>query len=129
MAEPTTTSTAAAWAVAAGLFSAFLGAIGVSWPVLFWGAVGSIIGSGFAPKVGRRRAMVVFPAASLLSAKSALLSAAVAGSVGAMSGEPLAQAIAGGAGIFFHPITALIAHHLPALVSRWLGLPPPESRP
>lgn len=129
MAEPTTTTTAAAWAVAAGCISAFLAAVGVSWPVLFWAVVGSTLGAGFAPKVGRWRAILIFPAASMLSAKAGLLSAAATGAIGSMTGEPLAQAMAGAVGVVFHPATTLAAQHLPALASRWFGLPPPETRP
>lgn len=130
MAEPTTTSTAAAWAVAAGLISAFLAAVGVSWPALAFAIFGSIAGSGFAPAVGRARAILMFPATSMLSAKFGILGAAWLGSIGTMTGEPLAQAAAGVIGLFFHPLTAALSRLIPAAVSQRAGLtPPPDTRP
>jgi len=128
MAEPTTTSTAAAWAVAAGLVSAFLASIGVSWPTLFFATLGSLVGSGFAPTAGRLRAVAMFPASSMLSAKAGIVAAAYVGSIGAMTGEALAQAAAGAIGVLFHPLVLALARALPAAASARIGAPP-EPRP
>ncbi len=113
MAEPATSS-GAAWAVAAGLSSAFLAAVGVSWPALLFATLGALIGSGWAPRTGRLRSVVTFPAVCLLAAKSGVLGAAYVGAVGAMSGDYLAQAVAGATGLFFHPLSALAVRRLNA---------------
>lgn len=68
MAEPTST-TATAWAVAAGAIGAFFAAIGVGWADVFWAVLGTMLGGPVANSLGRWRAMVAFPASAMLAAK------------------------------------------------------------
>ena len=113
MAEPTTTGTAVAWAAAAGLFGAFFAAVGVSAGAVLLAMLGSFIGAGFAPPVGRVRAIAMFPASTVIAAKAGIASAAVLGAVGGLTGEPLAQALAGACGVFLHPLIAAVARLIP----------------
>ena len=124
MTDPAVTTTAATWAVAAGIVSATLAPLGVTAPLLWWALCGAMVGAGFAPTVGRWRAMSIFPAVVMLSAKGGVLAGAALGAVGALQGEPLAQALAGLIGIGFHPITTTGVRLLPAVASARLGVPP-----
>jgi len=123
MAEPTTTTTAAGWAITAGLMAAFLSAIGVTWAVIFWAAFGAFVGAGFAPPAGRVRAMLMFPASTMLAAKAGIVGAAWAGPVGNLPAHDLAQALAGLAGIGFHPLTAALVNTIPAWARQRAGVP------
>jgi hypothetical protein len=118
MAEPTTTTTAVGWAVAAGSMSAFFAAIGVPWSFVFWGFLGGLFGLSWAPQVGRVRSILMFPASAFLAGKIGLLAAAQS-----FSGSPdWAQGIAAIAGIIFHPAIGLFVSSLPTLAKR-LGVP------
>lgn len=117
MAEPASTTAAVGWAAATGLLAAFLAAIGVTWPAVFWAVVGGVIGATFAPQVGRLRSMLMFPAAALLAAKGGTLAALhwFAGDGGYIGG------LAGLGGIVFHPaITALVAR-IPDVIKQRTG--------
>lgn len=124
MAEPTST-TATAWAVAAGAIGAFFAAIGVGWPDVFWGVLGTLVGGPVANSLGRWRAMAAFPASALVSAKVGLGAATYLGMASA-SGV-LAVLI----GIFFHPLVAAGVTLLPslgsALMQRVTGASPPPT--
>ena len=113
MAEPTTTSGAVAWAAAAGLFGAFFAAVGVSPGAILLSMLGSFIGAGFAPAVGRVRAICMFPASTVIAAKAGIATAAAVGAVGGLTGEALAQALAGACGIFLHPLISAVARLIP----------------
>ena len=130
MAEPTATTTAAAWAVTAGLMSAFFAAIGVTWEAVFYATLGALAGSGVHAPIGRIKAIAVFPVAVLLSAKAGLSGSIWLGSVGGLTGIDLAELLASGIALVFHPLAATAVRLVPALAAKHLGVtPPPESRP
>lgn len=113
MADPTTTGGGIAWAAAAGLFGAFFAAVGVSPGALLLAMFGALIGSGFAPQIGRLRAICMFPASTVIAAKAGIATAAAVIAIGGLTGEALAQALAGGFGVFLHPLIAAIARFIP----------------
>lgn len=117
MAEPTTTGAAVGWAAASGLLAAFLAGIGITWPAVFWATVGGVIGATFAPQVGRLRAMLMFPASSLLAAKGGMVFGAMwfAGDAGYIGG------LAGLGGIVFHPAITALVQALPSIINRRAG--------
>lgn len=127
MAEPTTT-TAATWAVVAGLLAGFLAAVGITWVHVFWASVGAFFGAGFAPPTGRLRAMLSFPLSTLLAAKAGILGAAWAGPVAGIAPHDLAQAIGALAGIVFHPVVAVLVKVAPTIAQLRLGVQP-ENKP
>lgn len=135
MADPTATTTAAAWAVTAGLMSAFFAAIGVTWEAVFYATLGALAGSGVHAPIGRIKAIAVFPVAVLLSAKGGLSAGAWLGAVGGLTGIGLAEMLASGIALIFHPLAATAVRLVPALAAKHLGVntttanPPPESRP
>lgn len=118
MAEPTS-STAAAWAVAAGAIGAFFAAIGVGWSDVFWGVLGTLLGGPVANSLGRWRAMAAFPASAMLAAKFGAGAALYIGLAGASG------ALAAVIGIFLQPLIAAGVKLLPnlgsALMQRFLG--------
>lgn len=117
MAEPTTTTTAAGWALAAGTLGAFFASIGVSWPLVFWGLVGGLFGLSFAPPAGRLRSMAMFPGSALLAAKGG----AVVGAQYFAGNPDMAGALAAVGGIIAHPLIAASVKALPAAVGRITG--------
>ena len=110
--EPATTTGATGWAVAAGLCSAFLAAVGIGWDLVFWSSAGSFIGAGWAPKTGRLRAVLTFAASTVLAAKAGTIAAAWWGPIGALPAGELAQGCAGLAGILFHPLVARLVRQV-----------------
>lgn len=113
MAEPTSTSSGAL-ALASGMAGAILVGLGISWALLTWGALGCIVGLSWAPKVGRARALSLFSASALLSAKGG----AVLAVFWLHTGVDAAQGIAAGLGILFHPLLTAIVTHLPAAIAK-----------
>lgn len=126
MAEPATTTTAAGWAVAAGLLASFLAALGVTWVHVFWAAAGAFVGAGWAPPSGRLRAMLMFPVSTMLAAKAGIVGAAWMGPVGGLPVADMAQALGGLAGIVFHPMAAALVQIAPALARLRLGIQEPK---
>lgn len=123
MPEPTTTTTATAWAVAAGLMASFLAAIGVTWVHIFWAASGAFVGGGFFEhRLGRWRAIMTFLLSALLAAKAGIIGAAWAGPIGSLPPAEVAQAAGGLFGIMFQPIAAALVKMAPALMRLRLGL-------
>jgi hypothetical protein len=108
MAEPSASS-AVALGIASGTAGAVLVGLGLSWPVLIWGSVGCIVGTLWAPATGRWRAISLFCAASMLSAKFGTWFA---------SNPDHAQAMSAGIGVVFHPLMSAIAAKIPEAVSR-----------
>lgn len=117
MAEPTSTTAAAGWAVAAGALGAFFAAIGVTWDVVFWGVLGGIFGQPHGPAIGRYRAILMFPASTLLSAKAGMMASAMhfGGS------EGWAQLLAAGFGIAFYPLVSALVSGVPAIIRSRIG--------
>jgi len=111
MVEPTSTTTATAWAVAAGAIGAFLAAIGVGWADVFWGVLGTLLGGPVANSIGRWRAMAAFPASAMLSAKFGAFAAGYMGVSSASGG------FAALIGIFFQPLFAAGVQFLPTIGS------------
>lgn len=122
MPDPTTTSTAAAWAVSAGLIGAFFAAVGVSWDHVFWAAAGAYFGAGVAPAAGRIRAIAMFPVSTMLAAKIGVIGAAWLSPVGAIAANELAQGIGGLAGLLFHPLATTLIKIAPELARRRFGM-------
>lgn len=111
MAEPTSTSVGVLAVIAAGTLSAFFSSLGVTWAIVFFALCGGLFGVSFAPKVGRVRAMAMFPASVLLSAK--------AGAVIAASfslGENQAGGIAALVAILFYPLLTVLSGEAPEIV-------------
>lgn len=117
MTEPTTPTTAAAWAVATGALGAFFASIGVTWATVFWALCGTLLAAPMAATVGRLRAMAMFPASVLLAAK--------AGGLASLTYFAASADIAGGlaavAGIILHPTISAVVKALPGAISRRLG--------
>lgn len=126
MAEPATTTTAAGWAVAAGLLASFLAALGVTWVHVFWAAAGAFVGAGWAPSSGRFRAILMFPVSTMLAAKAGIIGAAWVGPIGSLPISETAQAMGGLAGIVFHPMAAVLVQIAPALARLRLGIQEPK---
>lgn len=122
MPEPTTTTAAAGWAVAAGLLASFLAALGVTWVHVFWAAAGAFVGAGWAPQSGRIRSMLMFPVSSLLAAKAGIIGAAWIGPLGGLPTAEVAQALGGLSGIVFHPVVAALVKIAPAATRLRLGV-------
>lgn len=118
MAEPVSP---AASAVAAGLTSGLVGAIlvplGLTWPLVLWGACGCVVGLSWAPAVGRMRSAALFGAASLLSAKGGAVASAVMWS----ASVDAAQGAAAVLGIVFHPALTALVGALPAFIQKRLA--------
>lgn len=119
MPEPTTTTTGALWALAAGTVGAFLASIGVSWPLVFWGLVGGLFGVSFAPPAGRLRSMAMFPASALLAAMAGKLAAAH----WFTASPDVASGLAALSGIMLHPTIAAGVKLVPAWVGRLTNTP------
>jgi hypothetical protein len=117
MTEPTSATTAVSLGIASGTAGAVLVGLGLSWPVLIWGSVGCIVGLSWAPATGRWRALSLFGAASLLSAK--------AGTMGAVlwfaASPEYAQGMSAGVGMVFHPLLSAVVAKIPEAVSRRLA--------
>jgi hypothetical protein len=124
MAEPTTTTASAAWAVSAGLVAAFLAALGVTWVHVFWAAAGCFFGAGFAPPTGRWRAMFAFPISTMLSAKAGIIGAEWLGAVGGIAPHDMAQGLGALAGIVFHPMIAVVVRAATGVLQSRLGVQP-----
>ena len=106
-------------AVASGLASGTAGAIllsaaSLTWPLVLWGTLGCVVGLSAAPATSRWRAVLLFVAASLISA--------LAGSVVSVhwfaGSEPAAQGLAALAGIVFHPTASVLMRLVPAAIER-----------
>jgi hypothetical protein len=106
-----------------------MAAIGVTWAGVFWAAAGAFVGAGWAPPTGRLRAMLLFPAATLLAAKGGIIGAAWLGPVGPVPAHAMAEAVGGVLGIVFHPLTAALVQMMPALPRLRLGFRQPGDRP
>lgn len=125
MAEPTTTTTSVAWALAAGTLGAFFAAIGISGAVAFWGLLGSLFGVSFAPSAGRFRSMAMFPASALVAAKfGTMASAQWFGGSGDYAGG-----LAVISGIMLHPAISAGVKLLPELGARMIGRTPQNQEP
>ncbi len=117
MAEPTSTTTGVAWALAAGTLGAFFAGIGVSAETVFWGLCGGLFGMSFAPPAGRVRSILMFPGAALAAAKIGVLA-----SVFWFDGKPgMAGGLALLCGIILHPAITAIVQALPSIISARLG--------
>ena len=115
MAEPT--SSGGVIALASGVAGAILVALGISLPVLVWGMVGCIVGVSWAPKTGRTRALALFSASALLSAKGGAVAAVLwySGATGTAGG------IAAVLGIFFHPLLSAAVVLVPQIIAKRLA--------
>lgn len=115
MAEPASSFSAmTVWLMAAGVMGAFLGAVGITWPVLFFAACGTFMGVGGTRQDGRWRAMLAFAITVVLAAKAGAVGAAYLGKIGGVTGDQLAQALAAFAGLMFHPLLSLAAGRIKA---------------
>ena len=102
-----------AGSLASGLMGALV-ALGIPWPMLAWGVIGSIIGLSWAPESGRIRSLMLFLCSGLCAAKFG-----VALSVWMFSGHPdIAGAISCGLGILMHPLLSAVVENIPAYVAR-----------
>lgn len=113
MAEPTSTA-GVAFTLAAGVASAILVSLGITWPLVCWAMIGCIVGVSFAPKTGRLRAFLLFIASCLLSAKGGAALQELWYPTHANAGTAIAAAL----GVFFHPLLTAIVARLPALVAQ-----------
>lgn len=117
MAEPTTTTSAGLLALASGIAGAMMLSLGITWALLIWSALGCIVGVTWAPVTSRSRAIILFIASAMLSAKGGAVSA----TIWFNGGMEQAQGIAAGLGIFFHPVLSVIVNELPKIVSKRLA--------
>ena len=108
MAEPSSTS-AAALGLSSGMVGAILLSLGISWPLLLWGVVGCVVGLSWAPAVGRIRAGALFLSAAMASAKGG----AVVSFYYFNGSHDMAQGLAVGIGIVFHPGLTFIIKEAP----------------
>lgn len=115
MSDPQTVSSTVAWATASGLASAFVASLGLTWPILFAGAMGAYVGLGLLTRIGRARAVLLFPGVTFLAAYAGTISAPSVHEMWlhAVSVHLIAQGLAGAVGLLFFPATVRAA----ALVS------------
>lgn len=117
MAEPVSpTASAIAAGLSSGLVGAMLIPLGITWPLVAWGALGCIVGLSWAPAVGRLRAGALFAAAAMLSAKGG----AVASALWWAASVDVAQGLAAVFGVVFHPLLTAVVGALPAIVAKRL---------
>lgn len=111
MAEPSSSGVVAG-SISSGIVGA-LAALGVPWPLLAWGIIGSIVGLSWAPESGRMRAFFLFTCASLCAAKFGLALSAWAFN----SHADIAGALACGLGIVMHPLLSAVVESIPTYIA------------
>lgn len=103
-----------------GIGAVALGAVellGLPLPCLAWGFVGGILGTGFAPPMGKWAACLTYASASLLSA----LGGYTIGDHLALSPTKTYFLVSVSSAVF-HPLLNLIVQKLPALFDLWVPL-------
>ena len=122
MAEPTIT-TGALWAAATAAMAGFFASIGVPWQAVLFAVLGAMFGAPMTAGLGRVRAVLAFPASSLIAAKFGTLAAAYwfASSTDWAGGLAIVCAIG------LHPAIADGLKILPAFGARVAGVAPPSN--
>lgn len=117
MLDPSTQANGPIWAIVAGLIASFFAAVGVSEAAFAVSAAGVFVGGGFAPKMGRLRAILLFPCSAILAAKGGLVMAALI----PIQGLEVGQLYGGLIGVVFHPLIASLARSVPEKFGIKLG--------
>lgn len=114
MSDPNASTVELVAALAVGAASAALASLGLSYVDLTWAVVGSIVGVSFAPPTSRVRAILLFAASVLMSAKLGVTTIEFW-----LPAHPDFEGAASAAiGVCFHPLMAALVARVPSIVSK-----------